>query len=80
VNSSNVPANGFLLFPNPCEANFWIVISEELVGKPYTITDGFGNLLTQGIISGIQQKIESSWASGIYLVRINDMVKRLVVE
>jgi hypothetical protein len=80
VNSSNVPANGFLLFPNPCEANFWIVNSEEMVGKPYTITDEFGNLLIQGIISGIQQQIESPWASGIYFVRINDMVRRLVVE
>jgi hypothetical protein len=80
VNSSNVPENGFLLFPNPCEANFWIVVSEKLIEKTYTITDGFGNLVSQGIISGIQQQIDSSWASGIYFVRINDMISRLVVE
>lgn len=80
VNSSKVPTNGFLVFPNPCEGNFWIIVSKELVGEQYTITDSFGNLLTQGIISGVQQQIDSSWASGIYFIRINDEVMRLVVE
>jgi hypothetical protein len=51
-----------------------------LVGEQYTITDSFGNLLTQGIVSGVQQQIDSSWASGIYFIRINDEVMRLVVE
>ncbi|MFM7661889.1 MAG: CotH kinase family protein, partial [Bacteroidota bacterium] len=80
VNTAMVPENGFLVFPNPCKTSFWLVVSNELIGKPFAIIDGFGKQISQGIITNIQQQIDFRLASGLYLIKIDDNVSRLVVE
>ena len=80
VNSTNVPAVGFIVFPNPCETSFWIVVSDSWVGKSYTVTNGMGQFVAHGTVTGISQAIHAPWASAVYLIEIDGMVRRLVLE
>jgi len=80
VNLITLEAEGFIVFPNPCEASFWIVLSDGWVGKSYTVTNGMGQHVADGIVSGISPVIHAPWASGVYLIEIDGMVRRLVVE
>ncbi|MFM8596985.1 MAG: T9SS type A sorting domain-containing protein, partial [Flavobacteriales bacterium] len=80
VNTAMVPENGFLVFPNPCKTSFWLVVSNELIGKPFAIIDGFGKLISQGMITNIQQQIDFRLASGLYFIKVDDQLSRLVVE
>jgi hypothetical protein len=80
VNTAMVPENGFLVFPNPCKTSFWLVVSKELIGQPFAIFDGFGKQISQGMITNIQQQIDFRLASGLYFIKVDDQVSRLVVE
>jgi len=80
VNSTMVPDAGFTVFPNPCEMSFWIVVSAGWVGKTYTVTNGMGQKVATGKVTGIAQTIHALWASGVYLVEMDGMVRRLVVN
>jgi hypothetical protein len=80
VNSTTVPELGFTVFPNPCESSFWIVVSDPWVGKSYTVMNSMGQHVAHGTVSGISQAIHAPWASGVYLIEIDGIVRRLVVE
>ena len=75
-----VPDAGFTVFPNPCEMSFWIVVSAGWVGKTYTVTNGMGQKVATGKVTGIAQTIHALWGSGVYLVEMDGMVRRLVVN
>ena len=80
VNSSQVPAFGFLLFPNPCSDSFWLVASESLLNKPCTLYDSFGKKIAAGILNSLQTSWSAPSAAGMYYVEVDGFVQRLVVE
>lgn len=67
------------LFPNP--ANHSLSIDSEQIGSTVTITDLSGRILHRSVVTSEHSTIDiSTLATGLYFVKINDSVVKLIKE
>lgn len=71
----------FALRPNPTTGALQITIDKELLGKQLILTDVSGRILVSKKADAITDNINlSNYASGIYFVKVDAAVKRLVKQ
>lgn len=67
------------IFPNPASEGFWIQYNE--VGEVHlNVTDLQGRAIISQSISNETWTDTDGWAAGIYLIRVNDSVGKIVVR
>lgn len=79
VNSMPSDDVGFSVFPNPTTAIFGVLVTEQFLGKNYTISDVTGNIIKQGTIHKSETRIAAPWSSGVYLITIDGKTRRAVL-
>jgi hypothetical protein len=71
----------FKLNPNPARDAFTVSVSESFIGETLTITDITGKQMAAVQLQAVNSKLETSnWASGVYLVRVGNAVKKLAIQ
>ena len=69
------------IFPNPTSDNFTIECAMEDIGKTIQLYDALGNLVLDKKIERSSEKINvMQFSSGIYSIRFNQNVYRLVIQ
>lgn len=64
--------NSISIYPNPSTNYFTLAVSEELIGKSYTICNVSGRIVSKGPVRTLKQKINfQSVPNGIYIFQID---------
>jgi uncharacterized repeat protein (TIGR03803 family) len=72
-------ASSISIYPNPSTGKFSIVTAQ--LGKNYSITDYTGKVIAQGNINQTQTDIDlSNYAKGLYLIKIEGYVYKLIKQ
>jgi hypothetical protein len=73
-------AEGIDIYPNPAVSSFELTVPETLVGKTANIFDSWGKQVKSVIVKDGKTNIEiNGLRSGIYMLRIGENAKKLVV-
>jgi len=74
--------NQFQIFPNPNNGSFNLVLETANESTTVIIYDAVGREVYQQLVTGNQTEfaIHSNLSKGVYLVKVNETVKRLVIE
>jgi hypothetical protein len=71
LNVTEIKKMTFLLFPNPTNAEAWIVISELMLNRAFYIYNSVGELISLGHLSNLSTKLDlQNLADGIYFIEI----------
>ena len=76
--SSFISDHGIKIYPNPSD-NFNIELKDSSKALPYEITDVFGRAIIRGFLSNKITLLNlSAFDAGVYMLRVNDKVLRLI--
>lgn len=73
-------ANAMAVFPNPSNSYFRIVGLDGAKGQKIEITNTVGQLIHTETLTGQGTIYTSDWPTGLYFVRCNNTVKKIVVS
>jgi hypothetical protein len=75
-----VVENCIQIYPNPNNGNFIVEFSEKFIGQEFQVFDITGKLLLVRKAFQRNSITMSNYAKGIYLVKVANIVKRIIVE
>lgn len=77
----NINNQTFDVYPNPVSDQFTIAVNSSLIGQSFDIFDITGRRKMGGKITGLKTEVENiDLESGIYILAIDELRKRLVVD
>lgn len=69
------------IYPNPTSGKLIITSVYEEIGKPYSITDVLGNIVSQGIINSISVELDITlFDSGVYYIYTENAIATKLVK
>lgn len=80
VNTKLKFENCIQIYPNPNNGNFIVEFSEKFIGQEFQVFDITGKLLLVRKAFQRNSITMSNYAKGIYLVKVANIVKRIIVE
>ncbi len=70
-----------LLYPNPANAVIMLQVNNSLIGQEYIVFDTIGKVIYKNKIQSTNEIIKlENFNNGNYFVKVNEVVKRFVVE
>ena len=69
------------LYPNPASTSITLQVNSPLIGEEYVVFDAIGKVICKNKIQSTNQIIQlNGFNNGNYFIKVNEMVKRFVVE
>jgi hypothetical protein len=69
------------LYPNPASTNITLQVNSPLIGEEYIVFDAIGKVIYKNKIQSTNEIIQlNGFNNGNYFIKVNEMVKRFVVE
>lgn len=70
--------NDFNIYPNPCDEEFVLKVSDDYLGKEYFIFDALGKIIQSGAINSNISLIRTANEKGLYLIFINNQCFKFI--
>ncbi len=70
--------NDFNIYPNPCDEEFVLKVSDDYIGKEYFIFDALGKMIQSGAINSNISLIRTANEKGLYLIFINNQCFKFI--
>jgi hypothetical protein len=78
---STSSSSSISLYPNPAKTNIVLQVNTPLIGKDYVVFDTVGKVVYRNKIQSTNEIIQlENFNNGNYFVRVNEVVKRFVVQ
>jgi hypothetical protein len=76
-----IEAKEIQVFPNPAVSFFELTVPDEYVGKTVQLFDTFGNQVKSLPVTGQRTQVDvNSLKSGVYMLKIGELSKKIIVQ
>jgi len=81
IDDIELASSSIFLYPNPAKTNIVLQVNTPLIGQDYVIFDAIGKVIYKNKIQSTNEIIHlENFNNGNYFVKVNEVVKRFVVQ
>jgi hypothetical protein len=81
IDDIELASSSIFLYPNPAKTNIVLQVNTSLIGQDYVVFDAIGKVIYKSKIQSTNEIIHlENFNNGNYFVKVNEVVKRFVVQ
>lgn len=77
---NNLIDDEFMVYPNPSYGEFVVKCPENKIGEELTVLDSRGSVVYSGVVSSATMNLVLDLDAGLYMVKFDKLVERIVIK